>query len=199
MYILCSGIDYSSVSDVVEKIADNKARQYKNIAYLDKEDIKQEVRLKCYTALSKFNVKKNKNDLFIFLSVCADNRIRDLKRSIFYQHYDKRKCKFCHGQSLSSPSGFNCPKCQVADNKNAFKMNINNPIRVNNGLLDGEFDLPSKKVEILDYIKFNMPSGLMYIFDKLEKSDFKMASLKKNERYKMSDEIMGILKRYYEE
>lgn len=199
MYILGSGVYYSDISSIVEKIADNKARQYKKIAYLGPEDIRQEVRLKCFTALSKFNIKKTKNDLFMFLSVCADNRIRDIKRSIFYQYYDKTKCKFCHGQSITSPSGFYCPKCNTADNKNTFKMNINNPIRVNNGLLDDDFCLPSQKMEIIDYIRFNLPSGLMPIFNRLEKLEFKMGALKKGDRYKISNEIMFILKKYYEE
>ncbi len=86
IHVQASGLSYSEQNHIIEKIANQKAYQYRNIGFFDSEDIKQEVRVKCWSVLSKYDPKKYTTDLKVFLSVCAENRIRDIKRSVLYKH-----------------------------------------------------------------------------------------------------------------
>ncbi len=195
--ILASGILYSDVSDVIERIAENKARQYKSIAYLDQDDIKQEVRLKCFLAIKKFDKERAiKSKPFNFLSVCADNKIRDIKRTIFFKYYNKNKCKICNGRSVS---GVYCSKCQNLDNINIFKMSLNSPASLINGDNKQQYYFPIHIIEAMDYVKFHLPSGLLPVFNKLGNLNFDLNLLKRAEKYKISKEFLKLLKQYYQD
>jgi hypothetical protein len=72
--VAVSGLTYNEQKDLIEKIARTKAFQHKNIGFYDFEDIQQEVRIKCWNAVSKFKPCEGTN-IYVFLSVCAETVI----------------------------------------------------------------------------------------------------------------------------
>ena len=193
MHISASGFINSDIYNIIEKIADNKARQYKKIAYLDADDIKQEVRIKCVNALRKYEEKREDADLFVFLSVCADNKLRDIKRNILYKHNGK----IC--QTCNSINGKFCNKCKKLQRNVHSKMSLGMPISLEDQGVESKLYDACSTLDILDYIKFHLPSGLYKTFDKFQEANFNFKLLKQKERVSISGVIISIINNFYKE
>ena len=70
---------------LIEKIGSIKSLQHKSISYYDGDDINQEVFIKCWQAVEKYDPNCD-TKLRVFLSVCAENRIIDIRRGLVYRH-----------------------------------------------------------------------------------------------------------------
>lgn len=71
--------DYSSVSGTIERVI--LSRVYKNhIPDIPAEDLAQEIRMKCFLAIDKFDETKIGPNPFSYFAAVADNHLYNLKR-----------------------------------------------------------------------------------------------------------------------
>lgn len=203
--IASSGISYKSVEDTIEQIADAKAYQYRKVGYFDQDDIRQEIRIKCWTALPRFDPACGAN-LKVFLSVCGENRIRDIRRSVLYKH--NRPCFKCpFWNEVAAQSGIHdclvfedkmeCDKFAKHERYVQAKLSASHPIDINNERIeDINFDRRVGNIDFIDYVHANLPSGLFKTFDKLSSSNFNLHCLKPKERSNIIGALKIILKDY---
>lgn len=182
-----SGFKYDDVSDTIEEIANNKSKQYGKISYFDPEDIKQEVRIKCWSVLKHYDKKRAGANLKTFLTVCADNRLRDIKRSVLYKFNSPcTKCEF-HKQE-----GDKCVKfankidcCQHAKHERYIQAKLSNshPIDIDTQrIYDNNSNSFVENLEFIDFVETHLPSGFMPLFRKLQDVKYNFKSLKFKER-----------------
>lgn len=185
-----SGLNYGDVKDLIEVIAENKAKQYGKISYLNRQDLKQEVRIKCWSVLSSYDSKRAGANLKTFLSVCSDNKIKDLKRSLLYKHNNNpcNRCDFHHIQGKRS----RCVKykakkhCEMHNRHELFvqaKMSNSFPVSIDEyKIYDEKADSHIKYIEFLDFVYGHLPSSFYPLFDKLKNSGFEFSVLKPREK-----------------
>jgi len=198
---------YEDVEPVIESIAENKARQFGKIAWLDREDIKQEVRLKCWKTLDKYDPRKA--DLYTFLSKCADNRIRDIRRGILYKHnkpcfrcpfWDSHAAKVGKHDCLEYVDKMQCDKYARHEKYVQTKLSANHPINIDeNRVTDNEYPHRISQTDLIDYIYAHLPSYFVPLFDAFIESNFDFKALKPKERIIISEVIVDILEIYQEE
>lgn len=185
-YLYPSGVN---IEEIIENIATVKSKQYKKIAYLDEDDIKQEVRIKCYDSLEKYNFGRSEK-IHTFLSICADNKIKDIKRSLVYKHsLPCHKCPFWDKDSAQSGM-YDCVAFNRKEYCDKFKKHsifVKNKISANMALdVDEEIIYDKKNVfdsiELYDYIESSLPSSLMFSYNKFKNSNFSSNSLSSKER-----------------
>jgi len=95
-------LKYEDVSDIVEYLINAKSNKiYQTIGIYDRDDIAQELRIKCLKVLKRYS--SDKGDIENFLGVCIDNALIDLVRKhtlrksnvCFYcLCYSKGECKY---------------------------------------------------------------------------------------------------------
>lgn len=186
-----SGIQYEEAEQIIEEIATQKAYQHKSISYFDANDLKQEVRIKCWAALPRFDSKCG-TDLRIFLSVCAENRIRDIRRSILYKHNKPCfKCPFWNEAAAQSGvhdclvflNKMECEKYAKHEHYVQVKLSASHPIDIDNERIeDNDFQKRVENIDFVDYVYSNLPSGLWGLFDRLRHSNFNLKALRSRER-----------------
>ena len=69
---------YDDVSEIVENLLRAKSKKINAIGHYGKEDICQELRIKCFKATKKYSL--NRGNITNFLGVCIDNALIDLLR-----------------------------------------------------------------------------------------------------------------------
>ena len=197
---------YEDAEELIEKIASYKANQYGKIGYLEPEDVKQEVRLKCYKELHKYDPSRTNAHLFTFLSVCADNRIRDLRRKLVFK--DNKPCLRCpFWDPVASKKGqhdclmfedkLSCDKFSSYQTYVKTKLNSNRPLDItdkNVYIYDNGVFNEINKIDVLDFVYNALPSGLNPLFQKLMESNFNTKKLKPKER----EELLVVLKEIFE-
>lgn len=202
-----SGIVFKQVESLIEEIALQKAYQYKNIGYYDINDIKQEVRIKCWAALPRFDVGCGA-DLKVFLSVCAENRIRDIRRSILYKHNKPCfKCPFWNEQAAQSgqhdclvfENKMECEKYAKHERYVQVKLSASHPVDIDNQKIEDEdFNKKIINIDFIDFVHNNLPSGFIPLFDKLLSNNLNPKCLKIRERNRIMSELKKILVDYGE-
>ena len=112
-------LDYNSelVQSVITNVIKLKSHKWHKVSYQSKEDIEQEIRLKCWSALNLFDPERVdgsdiKAKLTKFLIVCVENRLKNWKRDSYLQLYPpcvKFKCPLFEKTSKKCAINFsNC-------------------------------------------------------------------------------------------
>jgi len=95
-------LSYDDVSEIVESLLRAKARKIHAIGHYGKDDIRQELRIKCFKAIEKYSDSRGGN-INNYLGVCIDNALIDLLRRhtlkksnvCFYCLYNlKNECQY---------------------------------------------------------------------------------------------------------
>lgn len=201
---LPSGVTYEEVSDIIERIATQKAYKHRNIGFFGPDDIRQEVRIKCWMILPRYDPTRCGHDLKIFLGVCAENRLRDIRRSVMYKHNKPCfKCPFwieeaslsgCH-DCLVFGNKLDCIKWSKHERYVQAKLSASHPIDIDTERIpDGKFERRMEEIDMVDYILAALPSGLHELFKKLESVNFNLKSLKARERAIISSALRVVFK-----
>ncbi len=182
---LASGLTYSDIEPLVESIARSKARQYKHIAYYDVEDIKQEVRLKCFTTLQNYDPERAGSNIRIFFTICADNRLKDIKRNVIYKHtspcahcdwFKNEKCRQFHDTR-------DCEKCARHERYVMTKLSVNSPVSIEEKrVVDSRSNAFIDNVDMIDYIFSLIPSGMTSLFIEFKERNFNLSAMPVKDR-----------------
>ncbi len=189
--ISASGYAYEDIEPVVEAIARNKARQYKKIAYYDPDDIKQEVRIKCFQTLRSFNPARSGANIRVFLAICADNKLKDIKRNIIYKHTSPcDRCDCCDHEtgdcSLYPADKKQCSKYQRHEKYVHTKLSVNSPISIEEKrVIDNRSQVYSDRVDFIDYIFSLIPSGMLNLFGSFRDNNFNLDAMSNKDREKI--------------
>lgn len=198
-----SGLNYSDIYNIVEQIATEKARQYKKIAFYDEDDIKQEVRIKCLNTIKNFDPNRSGANLKIFLAVCADNRLKDIRRSIIYKHTSPcTRCPFWN--EMAAVSGVHdcvifCDKnqCDKFKKHNKYvmsKLSINSPISIEeHRVIDDSANRNVDRADFIDYLFEQVPSGRYQLFNKFRSVNFNLSSMRPKERIVIIEVLKEII------
>jgi len=170
MQIAPSGLKYCDVEQVIENIASAKARQHSPISYLNEEDLKQEIRIKCIKVIKKYDPTRHNSNLISFLSISADNHLRDLRRSLVYNPNNK-----------PSYSNDRVGSSLVFEHKEELNF-------------DGTSSHSVQKVDIYDYILSKLPSGLMPIYHGFHMAGFDFKALPPGERNLLLSSLLDIVR-----
>lgn len=206
--IAVSGVSYSDHEEIIEKIAKAKAYQYGPIGFFGIEDIKQEVRLKCWEALrNKYNTERGTN-VYAFLSVCADHRIKDIKRSVMYKHNKPcLRCPFWNAAAASSGvhdcmvywDKMDCERYAKHERYVQAKLSSSHPIDIDGERIEDKVSFRhSDKVDLIDFIETRLPSTLMPSFAHFKANNYNPKSLKVRERATLMRMLRNILRNYDE-
>ena len=200
-----SGLSYNDQESLVERVARAKAYQHRSIGYYDIDDLRQEVRIKCWEALTKFDPTCGTN-IYAFLSVCAENRIRDIKRSVMYKH--NKPCMRCpFWNAFASASGthdclvysykMDCERFARHERYVQAKLSASHPIDINGErLIDDCSDIPMSKFELMDFIDAHLPQDLRRSFEKFKQANYDPRVLKQRERSVLMRVLREILQRF---
>jgi DNA-directed RNA polymerase specialized sigma24 family protein len=172
-------------------VANTKAAQYGRIGYYDVEDLKQEVRIKCWRVIEKYDPSFGAS-MFVFLSICAERRLKDIRRSVRYKH--NKPCLRCpfwdKGASISG-----CHDCLVYHDKMCCerfanheryvhaKLSASQPIDIDTQRVEDEqHDAHQTRLEIIEFIESRLPHSLTEIFSKFKRENFNLKALSSRER-----------------
>lgn len=204
-----SGLLFNDVSSLIEKVARQKACQYRNIGFFDYDDIMQEVRIKCWRVLHKYNPHKFTTDLSVFLSICAENRMRDIRRSIVYKH--NRPCIRCPfwNQSMAQSGIHDClifldkMQCDKYNKHERYvqaKLSASHPVDIDNQrIIDNKSDQHINEVEIIDYVLSNIDKDLLPAFKQLLANNFEIRKVRQKDRALLVKALKEILLKYRSE
>lgn len=203
--VVASGLTYTQQEDIIERVARNKAYQYRSVGYFDSDDLMQEVRIKCWNAMDKYDPTCGVN-LYVFLSVCAENRIRDIKRSILYKHNKPcLRCPFwCAGSAASGQHDcmvyydkMQCEKYKKHERYVQAKLSASHPIDIDNERIeDEESSVHQDTLEMVEFIESKLPVGMMGSFRKFRSQNFNPRSLKHRERNLLMEVLKEIIEEY---
>lgn len=204
---LPSGINYRDVQSVVEAVADNKARQFRNIAWLDGDDIRQEVRLKCSQILHRY--KPDVADLQTWLSKCCENRLRDIRRTLLYKHnkpcfrcpfWDRAAAKKGEHDCREFSNKSECDKYARHERYVQTKLSASHPINIDEDRVeDDAYTARVGRLDLLEYVRVYLTKEMLPVFDRFVEANFNLRVLKNRERVELSEELVDILEIYQEE
>lgn len=199
---LGSGADFKNQEDLIERVAVSKAYQYNKIGFLDVEDLKQEVRIKCLSIIDKYDPSCGTN-LFVFLSVCADRRLKDLRRSLIYKHNKPcTRCPFWDEGAASSGlhdcsvyyNKIDCSKFAKHERYITAKLSSSQPMDIESqNIEDSNFSRSVKTTEIVELIESKLPQNLLGLFRKFKNNNFDIKSLKPKERNNLLSTLRNLV------
>ena len=201
-----SGITYNSIEEMIESIAEYKARQYKRVGFLESDDIKQEVRLKCFESLGKIDFGRNDSNVFGFLSRAADNRILDIRRKWVYKN--NKPCTTCPFYDIKADkqNSHFCKKfvdTQMCDEFAAYtklinaKKSANRPMDIDDNnvyVMDDNFLNTINNIDVQEFILKYLPAELHETYYKLAAFDFNPVKLNPHERTALIDALGKIFR-----
>lgn len=201
-------IDYGTAEPIIEAIAASKAHQFRQkLGWFDEEDIKQEVRLKCHKILDRYD--PTKSDLYIFLARCADNRIRDIRRSIRYKH--NKPCIRCeHWDSDAAAAGkhdcrafsnkLECDKFSKHERYVQVKLSVSQPVNIDEDrVYDSHFGRHVLQADLVDFVNTHIPTELKPLFITFMDANFDLKALKPKERTVLAEVLVDILEIHQEQ
>jgi len=205
--VSASGLEYHNQEDIIERVARNKAFQYRKVGFYETDDLMQEVRIKCWNAIDKYNPTCGTN-LYVFLSVCAENRIRDIKRSVLYKHNKPcLKCPFWSATAAASGQHdclvywekMECKKYARHERYVQAKLSASHPIDIySERIEDDESELHSSRLELIEFIESKLPNSLMNLFIKFKAHNYNNKILSAKERSLLMTALKNILEDYEE-
>lgn len=200
-------LSYEEAAEAIDGVAEAKARKVKNIGWLDEEDIKQEVRLKCFLILDRYD--PSMSDLTTFLSRCADNRLRDIRRSIVYKH--NKPCFRCPLWDRAAAvegrhdcAGFSnkmeCDKFAKHEQYVQAKISASRPVNIDDANVeDGTFDDVVENAEMIEYVRSKLAPPLLPFLDALVRSNFNPSSVSPRNRMLLFEAVVEVLQVHREE
>ena len=203
---VASGITYDDFSAIVERVAELKARHHLNIGYLDEEDIKQEVRIKCWEIMNRVDNDIGQPDSFF--AVCAEHRLTDLKRSLIYKH--QKPCFKCpHWNKDPEASGSykcfrfedrsECERFSKHEKFVALKIASNYPYNLHHEpIYDETSHRGMERVDLEDYIYTHLPEFFHPYFKTVQENGYNFKVLKAKMRATLLNLLREILKEYKE-
>lgn len=196
------GIDLEEASEVINSIAKSKAAKHRKIAYLGVEDIAQEVRIKLWMSLEKYDPGR-KVKLRTFLTAVAENRIIDLKRSLLYKHnkpcfrcpfWNKAAAKAGEHDCEAYEDKMQCEKYARHEGFVQAKLSANNPISLDDTRVEEDTNYVSEGTfDMLEHVFTHLPSGLHPLFEKLRHSNYDFDALRVRERDILMDALKDVL------
>jgi hypothetical protein len=200
-------ITYNEAEDIIEAVAEAKARQFKKIAWLDSDDLKQEVRSKCYRTLPRWD--PNRADLYTFLSKCAENRLRDLRRGLLYKHnkpcfrcqfWDEDKYKSGQHDCTIFRDKYDCDKYRRHEQYVYLKISVNNPITIDeNRISDNKFERIVERSELIEFVYDRLDPYYTSLFISFANANFDLKAISPKERSSFCEIIVEILQEFQEE
>jgi hypothetical protein len=147
---------------------------------MDSDDLAQEIRIKCFQQIHKFNPNVSTNPKGFF-SVCADNLLRDIQRKLVFK--DNRPCLTCpfydakafmtnQHDCTAFADKMQCDKWVKHDRYVKIKRNSNAPIDISSCDIPSTVTKAISNIDMQDYILEHVPSGVHYLYDKLKKNNF---------------------------
>jgi DNA-directed RNA polymerase specialized sigma24 family protein len=103
-------LTYEQASDTIEEIIKIKAHLWQK-SYISRDDIAQELRLKCWYLLEKYDPARGKS-LKSFLNSCTQNFLRNLIRDSFSK-FDppcKKECTHYEANGVPTKDSIFCPR-----------------------------------------------------------------------------------------
>lgn len=201
--IPASGLTYCLQEGIIERVASIKANQYRRIGFYDLEDLKQEIRIKCWSVISRYDAQCGAN-LYVFLSVCADNRLRDIKRGVMYKHNKPcLRCPFWHAGAAASgihdclvyDYKMDCERFNKHEKYVQAKLSASHPIDINNEKIADSFSsMHELKLDLVDYVEVHLSKSLLPLFMKLKTNNYNLKCLKPKERNIILCNLKDILK-----
>ena len=146
---------YEKYKDIIEELAD----QYKDrkFGYFDQDDMKQEVRRICIHAIKSFD--EDKASPKTYLSHCVSNRIKNLKRDLYFRIENpcvQKKCAMfnvftneCTSMSFKSV----CSKKMKSKQKMATQMALMNTANIDDMMIEDNNLDKTLEVEAQDTIR----------------------------------------------
>lgn len=200
-------LTYQAAEQVIEAVAESKARQFRRIAWLDADDIRQEVRLKCSLTLGRFD--PTKSDLHTFLSRCAENRLRDIKRGVLYKHnkpcfrcplWNEEASRAGRHDCMAFADKMECDKYAKHERYVHAKLSASHPVNIDEGRMhDTTFDRAVAKSDLIECIYAKLTREELAIFVVFERSNFNLRSLRPRDRTIICEAIVKILEQYQED
>ncbi len=199
--ITASGLTYEQQEGVIERVANTKAHQYRSIGFYDLDDLKQEVRIKCWSVIHRYNPECGTN-LYVFLSVCADNKLRDIKRGVMYKH--NKPCLRCPFWN-SGAAGSGLHDCLVYDYKMdcerfakheryvQAKLSASYPVDIDAEKIEGDTISYEDKFDLVDFVETRISKTLLPSFEKLRVNNYSLKCLKPRERNVLIEALRNIL------
>lgn len=199
-----SGITFENQQETVEKVANAKAFQYRKIGYYDTEDLKQEIRIKCWSVINRYDPNSGTN-LFVFLSVCADNRLRDIRRSVIYKHNKPCfRCPFWHKGAAASGvhdclvyyNKMDCDRFAKHERYTHAKISSSQPIDIDTQRIeDHNYGVKQREVEINEMVESKLPNELVPLFRKFKSYNFDTKMLKAREKSILLNTLRNLFSR----
>ena len=163
----------------------------------------QEVRIKCWNALPKYDPTTGVN-LYVFLAVCAENRIRDIKRSVLYKHNKPcLRCPFWNAGAAASGQHdcivywdkTECEKYVKHERYVQAKLSASHPVDIDNERLEGE-DNTASTFEMVEFIEARLSPSLQGLFAIFKAQNFNAKALKPRERSMLMEALRDIIVEY---
>jgi len=201
-------VTYQQAATIVEAVAESKARQFRRIAWLDEEDIKQEVRTKCFRILHRYD-PSNTADLYTFLSKCAENRLRDIRRGVLYK-YNKpcSRCVFWDPEAKKAgehdckafTNKMDCDKYSRHERYVHAKLSASHPISINESLVEDQTSIRRLgHKDLIEYVYANISPELTEDFKQFESANFNLSALRPKQRVVLVEALVQILEKYQED
>jgi hypothetical protein len=194
-----SGIKYKDIEQIIDTVARAKAHQYGSVSYLDQQDLIQEVKIKCWKVLNSYNPDRKNANLLTFLSVCADNRIKDLRRILVYKH--NKPCVRCIHHSKGKCTKFKkrmeCKQFEQHEMRIKNKLSCSNTVDIcGHNVYDKKSERFIEDVDFYDFIYTHLPQHLHQLFDQLRDANFDFRVLKPRQKKMMRCLLAEIYVRY---
>jgi len=200
-----SGLIFNNYVDLIGEISKIKANQHGTISYFGPDDIEQESMIKLWKAIPKYNEKCG-TKLRVFLSICAENRIIDIRRGLVYRHNKPCfRCPFWNEAAAASGihdclvtlDKMNCKRFCKHEKNLHLKMSVNSPDNIDNtDVFDDMFCNSVESVDLEDFIYTKLDKCWHPIYDKFKESHYSFKSLTVGERNLLKEKLESILAEY---
>lgn len=195
------------LAEIVEYVANVKAAQHRKIGYFDDEDIRQEVRIKCWQLIENdvYDPERSPISIKNYFLLCAENRLIDIKRKLFDNcNSPCKRCPFFDARAKRNKEH----DCKAFDDKQDCQMFakysefIDSKRRVNSaqscdnmeGMIGSN---QTNMVEMFDYIVSKIPKVMQEDFQALADSNFDLSKTKipKKRKTLLKAKMTSILKK----
>lgn len=196
--------DNPEIQRIIEEIAKATANKCKTIAYLDKADIEQEVRMKCLESLRHYDPNRSSANIRTFLITCVNNKMRDLRRSLLYKYnIPCNKCDFFdtkNNKCVKYINKSNCSRLLKHERYVLCKLTSGHAIIINESQTIDEKELKNQdKFLLLDFIRASLPSNMIWMIDALVESNFDMSIFKPREKADLIFYLSSVIDEFYTE
>lgn len=202
---VASGTNFHNTYDLISEISQIKGNQHGYVSYYSPEDIEQESMIKLWQVADRFNPSGGAK-LRVFLSICAENRIIDIKRGLVYRHnkpcfrcpfWDENAAASGQHDCLAYREKMICDRYYKHEKNLHLKMSVNSPDSIENAsIFDDVFTNNVERLELEDFIYSKLEERWHHIFDKFRDANYKLGALRKKERNLIKEKLIEIIEEY---